>query len=817
MEYELEDLERLINSKYQRKMINALLENDAGVGNWILNARFRLRSSLDIATINNPSPEKEIPEARLYLQQWLEDANASLKSSKLEFFCAFEIAESLFASEAYDRALPYYQKAQSLLDEKEDLKSLLDAAKDEIRNRGLNPLSLPSSLPVGSLPRSTLCLVALETKLHSFIDVLQPSTEKLNEDVFLTIDGILSSLNINKSNQEAGFSQIIDILEKDLTRQSLYFDFRLHLATLPSLAPIADRIRDLNIAWRIINTEEEPSLSWMTGVRDALDIFNSLLARFSSFSHAPMIQSRFYSTLRIIATQSMDETMTTALASFDPNFQSTLTPSIKALKDSLLSHDSRDSKGYEEDAFIVLTRSRSAESLKTSSTQFSAVRGALLTTRVIQQRIKECEANRDFDCAVVLYSTLRETLQVNLFWDEFMARLCATPSSYSDLQVLEECKSLFERDLYPSSEATVRLALFLLKRPVSQLFDDFGALLQRHAASPSSSFLRQVYNYAKHILDLWKCVSGLHPSLEVSQISESLSTAATHFEAIISVAIRDTRGWAADLLGQLRNADLLKALASISIFSLDFLYRSSKLPCEALHTDRINKTLAALSGERDHSYMSQVKAVKLVSLPQLHDIVSRLLFALQRASPNDPSAPLCLGDLALLQNHHETALRFYLKAIFSSPSHESNNTSSYESSGLTGSRTSDTSRIAQLLPVLIYCFTQLRLYHYAIVLHQYSHVVDHKAAISLMATWGAVFPRHLFSFIFDLPLLEMLAHTLKNAGNLAEAHEVAALISKPEHVALEFAPKALEISRSKFLLHLAHHFLEDGNWNGESS
>lgn len=816
MEYELEDLERLINSKYQRKMINALLENDAGVGNWILNARFRLRSSLDITSINNPAPEKELPEARLYLQQWLEDANASLKSSKLEFFCAFEIAESLFASEAYDRSLSYFLKAQSLLEEKEDLRSLINAAKDEIQLRSLNPLSLPSSLPVGSLPRSTLCLVALETKLRSFINVLQPSTEKLNEDVFLKIDDILASLTTGKSNQEEGLSQIIDILEKDMHHKSLYFDFKLHLSNLPSLAPIADRIRDLNIAWRIINTEEEPSLSWLTGVRNVHTIFTSLLTRSSAFAHSPTIENRFFTTLRIIATQSMDESLTSALANSDSNFQSTLTPSIKALKESLQSHDSTHSNEPEEDAFIVLTRSRSAESLKSSCAQFSAVRGAQLTARVIQQRIKECEANGDFECAVVLYSTLRETLQVNLFWNEFMARLYADPSSFSDNQVLEESNSLFERDLFPDSEATVRLALFLLKSIDSKLFDDFGAILQRYGSSPSSSFLRQVYTYAKHILDLWKCVSGLHPSLEISRISESLSTAASHFEAIISVAIRDTRGWAADLLGQLRSADLLKALASISIISLDFLYRSSKLPCEALHTDRINKTLASLSGERDHSYMSQVKSIKLVALPQLLDITSRLLFALQGTSPNDPSAPLCLGDLALLQNQHETALRFYLKAIFSSPINDSKTASSYESSGSNNARSSDTSRVAQLLPVLIYCFTQLRLYHYAIVLHQYAHIVDHKAAISLMATWGAVFPRHLFSFIFDLPLLEMLAHTLKNAGNLTEAHEVAALISKPEHLALEFAPKALDISRSKFLLHLAHQFLEDGNWNGKS-
>lgn len=813
----------MLNVKYQRKMINALLESDTGVSNWILNARFRLRSSLEAPNANNVQSEKEIAEARLYLQQWLEDATVAQKSPKLEFFCAFEIAESLFASEAYDRSNAYFRKAQTLLEQREELRVLLQDAKNELQSRSLKALSLPSSLPIGCLPRSTISLPGLETRLASFLAVLAPQTEKNNDSTFLAVDDLLSAIHTNKSPQQAIFQQLVQILEDDLEHKALYFDFKLHLATLPPLAPIADQIREINVTWRIINTDEEPSLSWLAGVSNLRIFFASLLSRSDSCNETSGQQERFLATLRIISEQLLDDTVYSELAKRDASFQSTLTSSVEALRSSLQTCGSQEPQEYENDAFMALTRSRSPETLKLAANSFSTLRGASLTSRIIERRIKECEKNQDFESAVILYTTLREALKVEHFWDEFMAHLCTSPASYTDDKVLEEAKSLMDRELYPSAEVASRISTWMLNREGFQLFDDFGLLLQRSASSPNAIFLRQVYTYAKHVVDLWRCVSSLHPSLEISKISDSFSAAAVHFEAIISVAIRDVRGWAAELLGALRHAEVLKALASISLFSLDFLYRSSKLPCEALHIDRINKTLASLSSERDHAWMSQVKSVNLVAISSLHSIFSRILFALQRTLPNDPYASLCLGDISLLKGQHETALRFFLRSIFSTPLlDKSKAPSDYTSphsantSHIASSASPSSARILGLLPSLIHCFTHLRLYHYAILLHQYAPTVDYKASLTLMAAWGSVFPRQLFPFVFDLPLLETLAHTLHRAGNLADAQYVASLIAKPEHVALEFAPKALEISRSKFMLHLAQQFLENGNWNGEA-
>ena len=798
MQYELEDLECMLNIKYQRKMINALLESDSGVGNWILNARFRLRSSLDASLAFNPQAEKEISEARLYLQQWLEDSNSSLRDAKLELFCHFEIAESLFHSDAYDRSLTYFKQAQTLLSQQEVLQSLLASAKSEILKHNLNLLSLPSSLPLGSLPRSTLLLPFLETRIQAFIDVLASDKSETQDYDFTSIDQLLTSLNTDKSHNNELFTRLLAYLEADLDNERLYYDFKLHLASLPTLAPISDQIREINITYQILSSHEAPNVSWLSGVRNLSALFDAILQRSNTFSGPLDIKNRFFSTLRLIYEQSLDERMRFQLEE-RLNLASDLSTSIENLKSRIQSYHSMEPQEYEKDDFMALTRSRNPETLRKASESFSAVRGEELTLGILDQRIKQCESKGDFTCSMVLHSTMKRKIRADQYWTEFMALLHTAPDATSDENIIVSSKHLLDEERYPDMEVAIRFLLFLINERSSKLFDDFGLLLERSAAP---AFFRAFYENIKRIMDLWRVVSTIHPSLEVSSISDAFSAAAVHFEEFLSSEIkRASHQWTSLIIAQWRHTESLKILASILLFSLDFLYRASKLPCDALRIDRINKNLASLSLERDHRWVSQVKSVNLGSMNLLHSLLSSVLFALQRASPNDSSPPLCLGDLHLLQHQHETALRFYLRSIFAGQ-HEPG-------------KSLDISRINQLIPSLILCFTHLRLYHYAIVLHQYVPNIDYKSALLLMSTWGAVFPRHLFAFVFDLPLLEILAHTLKNAGNLNDAHEIAGLIARPEHVALEFAPKTLNISKAKFVHYLAHQFLDYGNWNGE--
>lgn len=948
MSYELEDIEALLNVKYQRKMINALLESDAGVQNWLQNYRWQLRSlqladsfyslvphSLSLLT------EKDFAEARTYLLQWLDDAHSTLKTPKLEFLVAFEVAEQLFDSEAYQSALSLFQRCQKLLSSNESLIKEVNEAKKAGFSVGDTSSAPPRSLvhSICHLPRSTQSLPLLESKLAGFLQVLSliPSKGAENETGSLLLskiaesplpsspitrlDTLITSLESMALHQDASRAnqirmEVLALLEKDLEAfflsspshaplPSIPLQLRLLISSWPSLSPIHEQIRHVNLVWRTIYVQtENPNISWISRVTQPKAAFQAIQSRLNSLPPSSPFIPRFKSLLEILMDQFLETASSISQSQQDdasqqsypstPNISMQLSSPLESLRFDLskmksggvsisskksaadLSNqqkmDLTDGK-TDLDAFIRLTESRDEDELKRSALLLSAARGPQLISRVLNQRALQSEASGDFEGAKAMYGAVKsmqggggereESQKVSPAeregdsrleneWSLFLASLQQSSSDSLDFQgIAETMKGLVEGGCFPSKLQTEKLGVLLLNRtrishasvnPSSsgtmrsnltssntngsgksgeEVFESISkcfSVLKQNASSVQLSYITPVLTLIESMLRIHEESTRLQPGNETSVISNAFSIVGTNFEAMISLVVRDTTGWINNWIGEVRREDVLTTMSAFLAFCVDFVYRSAKVPCEALRIDRVSKTLASVSGERGHGWMEQVKSVRLAEMNSVISFFCSSLFALQRSLPSAPSPLLLLGDISLLQSQHETALRYYLRAslLQIASANGGAGDSSWDSSA-SSSPSSSSSSFSLLLPTLIHCFVSSRLLHYAVLLHQYATPIDYPAAIALTTAAAPHFPFFLFPFLFDLPLLETLTNALHTLGNLSAARSLSLLIASPDHLATESSPKLLLFARSKLLLHLAQRFLNNGSWTGLDS
>ena len=818
MQYELEDIEALLNVKYQRKMLNALLESDNGVHMWLLNYRWQLRTiqhADPFSSLSSSRPvtlsDRDFAEARKYLSQWLDDPHAPQKTAKLSFQVAFEIADQLFAAEAYHDATKYCQLAKKIADSNPPLIEELNRAK-ELPSFKLAPST--TSPQETALPRSTMALPTIFDRLEAFLEVLDDS--KVDSPTS-RLETLSSALERDKSSSATIKNDILQLLEAHMCDEAIPIDMRLQLEHNHLLAPVRPQIVSLNLMWRLLQRKEDhPSLEWTLGLQNHLDIFTSLVRHWSSINRPVDLRPRFYRLCFTICWESRDDRIWSNLESLCENaveiselhHHHLLVSSNDFVPDTISTPMDSDTS----DAFQVVTSSSDFEMLLASAHSLAAERGSQLVYSILMQRARRCESQEDALGAVTKYDVLKSmkdfSTDSRVLWAHLLASIDALPPPFDASTVLESVTQLLHQNLVPTGEDMERLVTDLMNRAGRAPFSQLLALLSSHFANGPSSHnlhggISNITSLVDHIWCLCEVGERLHPSLDPSQLSAAFHSAALHLDSFLQCLLQDS-SLVYRILDRLRNCVMLTTLASFLLFSLQFVYSSSNIPCDSLRADRLSKSMASVSLEKSHSWLVSVKSLAFTFEPQLFSLT---VFALQRilqtcssSTAQYAGAAFALGDLNMHKTQYAAAMRYFLLAGGSL-------NFSYEISD-----------ISQLLPSLIHCLTEAKLYHFAIILHQYAQNIDYQGAIHLCTTWGQFFPTEMLTFLFDISIMEALVYTLKRHGAMDRAQLIVDMISKSDKVAMHATDKNvhrnLDLSRHKLFQILVDQLLDGGNWNG---
>jgi tetratricopeptide (TPR) repeat protein len=811
MQYELEDIEALLNIKYQRKMLNALLENDPGVHTWLMNYRWSLRllkHAAPFSSLTHHRPtllsDKEFDEARLYLSQWLEDPHSTLKTPSLCFRAHFEIAEYLFSIDAYSEAQNHFNSAQALRDANPSLLEDMDRASSFTSVPGRTFPYSDASLALSNLSRSILSLSEVNFKIEAFQKVIAAILSGQSNSALTALDKLLHTLDTDKSNASNTFSAICQFLEEDNVKHELALETRLQLQQRPSIEPVRQKILALNLMWRLQHTKADPSVLWLNGIEISSQTVLQVQGYWVHFGRPGPPHKRFCDLMVIICRHIGDDQVWTMLENGVSNFEIQKRRSCALLASSVSDSLSKLASNTQSDTlrgdFHVLTSSEEVEGLKVASGAILAEHGVDLVSSILWARSQKYEANGMYEHAMNIYRVMETLKEIDsgptLFWARFVGSLHLNAQYHESQTFQDDLKTAIQSQWFPNEGQMERLVAILLNRAKNAILPSLGLLMEATTTPACPRHVKSTLSLYHTIWKLHVTAERLHPAETSQNISVAFSEAAKSFDDILLLETENS-DMVNGVLSRLKNPTILATLASHFLISLVFIYNTARIPCEAIHVDRISKSMAAVSLESRHAWMSAVTRVALSEEETLLKLTNLVLSQLLRESPQNANAAFALGDLYLHKSQYGTAMRYYLLA------------------GATQhfSFVAPNADFLALLPAFIHCLLEAKLYHFAIILHQYAPNVDYHHALPLCTTWGHIFPSELIPFLFDISLMEALVYANKRHDSLGKAQLIVDMIAKPEQ-ALDRNQRVLELQAYKFFQLLVRQFLDSGHWQG---